>query len=195
MNYRTMLLTRLRDLADGTASYWPARTVLRVRRMFARLRIDAAELVDRARAEQLLLDQTSAVRSLTARDRVNLRELVDLALARPHSTPSVYTSEWMREHRDVLREHREVLREHREVLFGSFTFTFTVDLVATPAEPERSSSTQALCDAARRLVSEAGLHELWGAAALLEGYDKAWWQARQHELIASAGKGSPSSGV
>ena len=186
MNYRTMLLKGLRDLADGTASYWPDRTVWRVRRMFARLRIDAGELVDRARAEQLLLDQTSAVRSPTTRDRVNLRELVDLALARPHRAPSVYASEWM-------REHREVLREHREALFGSFTFT--VDLVATPAEPELPSSPQALCDAARRLVSEAGLHELWGAAALLDGYDKAWWQARQHELIASAGKGPPISRV
>lgn len=177
MNYRTMLLTGLRDLADGTASYWPARTVWRVRRMFARLRIDA-DPDDLDLAEQRLLD-LSGVRVPTVRDHAYLRELVDLALALPHRTPSKYAADWM--------------REHREVLFGSFTVT--VDLVATPAEPELPSPTQALCDAARRLVSEAGLHELWGAAALLEGYDKAWWQARQHELIASPGKGLPSARV
>jgi hypothetical protein len=142
MNYRTMLLTGLRDLADGTASYWPARTVWRVRRMFARLRIDAGELVDRARAEQLLLDQTSAVRSPTTRDRVNLRELVDLALARPHRTPSVYAAEWM-------REHREVLREHREALFGSFTFTADLGLVAGTAARVARERREGPADLAR----------------------------------------------
>jgi hypothetical protein len=178
MNYRTMLLTGLRNLADGTASYWPVRTVWRVRMMFARLRIDADDPDDFDLAEQRMR-LLSGIRVLTVREQACLRELVDLALALPHRTPSKYVANWM--------------REHREALFGSFTFT--VDLVATPAEPELPSSPQALCDAARRLVSEAGLHELWGAAALLDGYDKAWWQARQHELIASAGKGPPISRV
>lgn len=179
MNFMTMLLTGLRKLDDGTARYWPARTVWRVRRMFARLHIDADDPDGLDLADQRLLLHLAEVRAPTPRELAFLRELVDLALALPHRTPSSYAADF--------------LREHREVLFGSRTVS--VDLVATPAENGRPSSTSALCDAAKRLVSEAGLHQLWGAAALLEGYDKAWWQARQAELIAAAGKGTPSSDV